>query len=252
MEKEAMEGHVNVMLPQENLRSDLPNGGIVLGHDKEISTLQEEISALRSRQRHLNRRRREALGKLIDLKGSIRVFCRVRPSISTSNIKIKSPVTVEQENIAVRAVGIKKDSSVDRVFDQESTQDDVFHEVKPILRSALDGHNVCILAFGQTGTGKTYTMVSCCLSSIEFKAISEIILSHLSFETANCLQEGTSDNLGAVPRAIQELFSHAAQDTSSTYSFSISMLEVYMGSLRDLLAPRQQPLFRSIEGNTTW
>ncbi|KAF7043023.1 hypothetical protein CFC21_052487 [Triticum aestivum] len=197
------------------------NGGIVLGHDKEISTLQEEISALRSRQRHLNRTRREALDKLIDLKGSIRVFCRVQPSISTSNIKIKSPVTVEQENIAVRAVGIKKDFSVDRVFDQESTQDDVFHEVRPILRSALDGHNVCILAFGQTGTGKTYTM------------------------------EGTSDNLGLVPRAIQELFSHAAQDTSSTYSFSISMLEVYMGSLRDLLAPRQQPLFRSIEGNTT-
>lgn len=216
-----MGGHVNVMLPLENLSSDLPNGGIVLGHDKEISTLQEEISALRSRQRHLNRRRREALDKLIDLKGSIRVFCRVRPSISTSNIKIKSPVTVEQENIAVRAVGIKKDFSVDRVFDQESTQDDVFHEVKPILRSALDGHNVCILAFGQTGTGKTYTM------------------------------EGTSDNLGVVPRAIQELFSHAAQDTSSTYSFSISMLEIYMGSLRDLLAPRQQPLFRSTEGNTT-
>ncbi|VAH21482.1 unnamed protein product [Triticum turgidum subsp. durum] len=221
MEKEAMGGHVNIMLPLENLSSDLPNGGVVLGHDKEISTLHEEISALRSRQRHLNRRRREALDKLIDLKGSIRVFCRVRPSISTSNIKIKSPVTVEQENILVRAVGIKKDFSVDRVFDQESTQDDVFHDVKPILRSALDGHNVCILAFGQTGTGKTYTM------------------------------EGTSDNLGVVPRAIQELFSHAAQDTSSTYSFSISMLEVYMGSLRDLLAPRQQPLFRSTEGNTT-
>lgn len=216
-----MGGHVNIMLPLENLSSDLPNGGVVLGHDKEISTLHEEISALRSRQRHLNRRRREALDKLIDLKGSIRVFCRVRPSISTSNIKIKSPVTVEQENILVRAVGIKKDFSVDRVFDQESTQDDVFHDVKPILRSALDGHNVCILAFGQTGTGKTYTM------------------------------EGTSDNLGVVPRAIQELFSHAAQDTSSTYSFSISMLEVYMGSLRDLLAPRQQPLFRSTEGNTT-
>lgn len=216
-----MGGHVNMMLPLENLSSDLPNGGVVLGHDKEISTLHEEISALRSRQRHLNRRRREALDKLIDLKGSIRVFCRVRPSISTSNIKIKSPVTVEQENILVRAVGIKKDFSVDRVFDQESTQDDVFHDVKPILRSALDGHNVCILAFGQTGTGKTYTM------------------------------EGTSDNLGVVPRAIQELFSHAAQDTSSTYSFSISMLEVYMGSLRDLLAPRQQPLFRSTEGNTT-
>ncbi|KAM0833612.1 hypothetical protein ACQ4PT_064144 [Festuca glaucescens] len=136
MEKEAMGGHV--MLPLENLSLDVPNGEIVLGHDKDMSTL----------------------------------------------------------------------------------QDDVFHEVKPIIRSALDGHNVCILAFGQTGTGNTYTM------------------------------EGTNDNLGVVPRAIQELFSHASQDSSSTYSFSISMLEVYMGSLRDLLAPRQH-LFRSTECNTT-
>ncbi|KAM0833611.1 hypothetical protein ACQ4PT_064144 [Festuca glaucescens] len=131
-----MGGHV--MLPLENLSLDVPNGEIVLGHDKDMSTL----------------------------------------------------------------------------------QDDVFHEVKPIIRSALDGHNVCILAFGQTGTGNTYTM------------------------------EGTNDNLGVVPRAIQELFSHASQDSSSTYSFSISMLEVYMGSLRDLLAPRQH-LFRSTECNTT-
>lgn len=38
--------------------------------------------------------------------------------------------------------------------------EDVFGEVKPILRSALDGHNVCVLAYGQTGTGKTFTMVS--------------------------------------------------------------------------------------------
>lgn len=37
--------------------------------------------------------------------------------------------------------------------------DDVFEELVPILRSALDGHNVCIFAYGQTGTGKTYTMV---------------------------------------------------------------------------------------------
>lgn len=39
------------------------------------------------------------------------------------------------------------------------TLDDVFQEVRPILRSALDGHNVCVLAYGQTGTGKTHTMV---------------------------------------------------------------------------------------------
>uniref|UniRef100_A0A0E0MHN4 Kinesin motor domain-containing protein n=1 Tax=Oryza punctata TaxID=4537 RepID=A0A0E0MHN4_ORYPU len=218
MEEAAMEGHV--IVPLEKLSLELNNGGIMLNHDKDISALQEEISALRSRQRHLDHRRQEALDKLIDLKGSIRVFCRVRPSISTNNFMIKSPVTVENEKIVVRAVGIKKEFSVDRVFDQESTQEDVFQEVKPILRSALDGHNVCILAYGQTGTGKTYTM------------------------------EGNNGKLGIVPRAIQELFSHASQDSSFTYSFSISMLEVYMGTVRDLLTPRQ-PLFRSTECNTS-
>lgn len=42
----------------------------------------------------------------------------------------------------------------------ENSVEDVFVDVEPILRSALDGHNVCILAYGQTGTGKTFTMVS--------------------------------------------------------------------------------------------
>jgi hypothetical protein len=111
-----------VMVPLESLSLELPNGEILVGYDKDISSLQEDISALRSRQRHLDRRRREALDKLIDLKGSIRVFCRVRPLVQTNNLKTKSPVTVEQEKIAVKSVGIKKEFSVDRVFDQESTQ----------------------------------------------------------------------------------------------------------------------------------
>lgn len=42
----------------------------------------------------------------------------------------------------------------------EYSVENVFAEVEPIIRSALDGHNVCMLAYGQTGTGKTYTMVS--------------------------------------------------------------------------------------------
>ncbi|PWZ57056.1 Kinesin-like protein KIN-14O [Zea mays] len=59
--------------------------------------------------------------------------------------------------MTVWAAGIKE-FRADRVFGQESTQEDVFEEVKPILKSALDSHNVFILAYGQTGTGKTYTM----------------------------------------------------------------------------------------------
>lgn len=41
-----------------------------------------------------------------------------------------------------------------------NSAESVFVEVEPILRSAMDGHNVCVFAYGQTGTGKTFTMVS--------------------------------------------------------------------------------------------
>lgn len=84
----------------------------------------------------------------------------------------------------IRSGGSKKEFEFDKVFTQEESQgqflqllgsrwsdvfgylievyalaENIFLEVEPILRSALDGRNVCILAYGQTGTGKTFTMV---------------------------------------------------------------------------------------------
>ena len=41
-----------------------------------------------------------------------------------------------------------------------TSAESVFVEVEPILRSAMDGRNVCVFAYGQTGTCKTFTMVS--------------------------------------------------------------------------------------------
>ncbi|XP_022640932.1 kinesin-like protein KIN-14U isoform X2 [Vigna radiata var. radiata] len=72
----------------------------------------------------------------------------------------------------------------------------------------MDGHNVCVFAYGQTGTGKTFTM------------------------------DGTNEQPGIIPRALEELFHQASLDSSSAFTFSMSMLEVYMGNLRDLLAPK--------------
>ena len=48
--------------------------------------------------------------------------------------------------------------SFDRVFNHEATQNDIFDEVRDVVRSALDGFKVCIFAYGQTCAGKTYTM----------------------------------------------------------------------------------------------
>ncbi|KAJ4968639.1 hypothetical protein NE237_015340 [Protea cynaroides] len=193
---------------------------VVPEHEKEalqrtIMNLEGDIEELRSELRSLDEKRREALNKILDLKGSIRVFCRIRPFQSTDLRRTREPISAGSDKIVVRSAGIRKEYDFDKVFTQETSQEDVFVEVEPIIRSALDGHNVCILAYGQTGTGKTFTM------------------------------EGTNDQLGIVPRALEELFRQASQDSSASFNFSMSMLEVYMGSLKDLLAPK--PAARAYE-----
>jgi hypothetical protein len=64
------------------------------------------------------------------------------------------------------------------------------------------------------------------------------------------LQDGTNEKPGILPRALKELFHQASLDNSYSLTFSISMLEVYLGNLRDLLAPK--PLYRAYEALTRW
>ena len=47
----------------------------------------------------------------------------------------------------------------DAVFGEASTQVDVFDECRDLVQSVLDGYNVCIFTYGQTGAGKTYTLL---------------------------------------------------------------------------------------------
>ncbi|OMO98908.1 hypothetical protein COLO4_13635 [Corchorus olitorius] len=176
--------------------------------EQSIQNLQGEIAELRLKQRSLDEKRRETLNRILDIKGTIRVFCRVRPFLWTNKRRIQEPVSSGLDRIVVRSSGCKKEFGFDKVFHEAANQEDVFVEVEPILRSALDGHNVCIFAYGQTGTGKTFTM------------------------------DGTAVQPGIVPRALEELFQQVSLDNSSSFTLSMSMLEVYMGNLRDLLASK--------------
>lgn len=82
----------------------------------------------------------------------------------------------------------------------------MFAQTKPIVTSVLDGYNVCIFAYGQTGTGKTFTM------------------------------EGTPENRGVNFRTLEELFRISKERTGvMKYELFVSMLEVYNEKIRDLL-----------------
>ncbi|KAH9295673.1 hypothetical protein KI387_039261, partial [Taxus chinensis] len=177
-----------------------------------ILKLEDELAALKVYLGKLDAKRRETLSKLLDLKGSIRVFCRVRPFVLSDKQAYPGPFVVsDSDKLVIKLAGGKaREYNFDKVFLPGASQDEIFAEVEPIIRSALDGHNVCIFAYGQTGTGKTFTM------------------------------EGKPDCPGVVPHAIQELFRHSFLDRTVTFTFAFSMLEVYMGNVRDLLSSRSK------------
>ncbi|XP_057993212.1 kinesin-like protein KIN-14T isoform X2 [Hevea brasiliensis] len=174
-----------------------------------ISKIKDELDALTSRINQLSIERRQLLIHYLDLKGNIRVFCRVRPITQGENFgRLRPAVAVDSNNVLLKLAANKsKNYSFDRVFHPGSSQDEVFSEVEPVIKSVLDGYNACIFAYGQTGTGKTFTM------------------------------EGKPNAPGVVPRTFQALFKQAV-DSNHSFLIRFSMLEIYMGNLKDLLVPK--------------
>ncbi|MCD7450556.1 hypothetical protein HAX54_007209 [Datura stramonium] len=99
-----------------------------------------------------------------DLKGTIRVYCRVRPFLS-GQPDMQSTVDYIGENGDIMIVNPRKQGkdarkifTFNKVFGTKVTQQQIYVDTQPLVRSVLDGFNVCIFAYGQTGSGKTYTM----------------------------------------------------------------------------------------------
>ncbi|KAI4987575.1 hypothetical protein ZWY2020_020375, partial [Hordeum vulgare] len=106
---------------------------------------------------------RKLYNQIQDLKGNIRVYCRVRPFLPGQANSSSSVAGMEERTITITTpTKYGKDGSksftFNKVFGPAATQEEVFSDMQPLIRSVLDGFNVCIFAYGQTGSGKTYTM----------------------------------------------------------------------------------------------
>ena len=109
-------------------------------------------------------KRRELHNQLQDMVGSLRVACRVRPIKGDDTaITIKESTSGGDPQVVINYMGpgdkpAEKQFDFTHVYGPKSTQEQVFKDSAELMTSVLDGYNVCIFAYGQSGSGKTHTM----------------------------------------------------------------------------------------------
>ncbi|KAF6103924.1 kinesin family member 3C [Phyllostomus discolor] len=149
---------------------------------------------------------------------ALKVVARCRPlsrkeeaagheQILTMDVKL-GQVTLRNPRAALGE--LPKTFTFDAVYDASSKQADLYDEtVRPLVDSVLQGFNGTVFAYGQTGTGKTYTM------------------------------QGTwvePELRGVIPNAFEHIFTHISRSQNQQYLVRASYLEIYQEEIRDLLS----------------
>lgn len=147
---------------------------------KVIEEYRTSASVLKSHFPLLEEQRRVLHNRVQEIKGNIRVFCRIRPvadgfdSLSSFQLSAegnlnehgKEVLTVSNSETPLNNTQFYLSSKklnayqfqFDKLFGMEKSNLDIFPEISQLIQSSLDGYNVCVFAYGQTGSGKTWTM----------------------------------------------------------------------------------------------
>lgn len=146
--------------------------------------------------------------------GNVKVVCRFRPISDREREHNKNQCAEFIDDCQV-AIKTSHDLntyrfSFDRILSPKSSQQEVFEiAAKPIIDSVLEGFNGTIFAYGQTASGKTFTMMG---------------------ELNSYL------NQGIIPRMVNHVFNHISNSPSEyEYTVKVSMMEIYMERIRDLI-----------------
>ncbi|MBA0825285.1 hypothetical protein Goarm_021884 [Gossypium armourianum] len=159
---------------------------------------------------------------------NVQVILRCRP-LSEDETRIHTPVVIScnesrREVCAVQNIANKQIDRTflfDKVFGPSSQQKELFDlAVSPIVNEVLEGYNCTIFAYGQTGTGKTYTM-----------------------EGGARKKNGEfPSDAGVIPRSVKQIFD-ILEAQNAEYSMKVTFLELYNEEITDLLAPEETMKF---------
>ncbi|XP_070228167.1 centromere-associated protein E isoform X3 [Bos mutus] len=144
--------------------------------------------------------------------GAVAVCVRVRPLNHREEAPEKdTQVYWKTDNNTVYQVDGSKSFNFDRVFHSNETTKNVYEEIAvPIIDSAIQGYNGTIFAYGQTASGKTYTMM------------------------------GSQEYLGVIPRAIHDIFQKIKKFPDREFLLRVSYMEIYNETITDLLCDTQK------------
>ena len=176
---------------------------------------------------------------------NLKVYIRIRPPLmreKDSSLPFRSIASVSEDKSTLSLIeylGLEFDEAskqkelvdypnhflphpytFDHIFDMDSTQEEVYHiAAVPAVKSLVDGYNSTIFAYGQTGTGKTYTM-------------------------EGFIYDYLSPKKGLIPRAIEDIFKYIENNSNSdtTFIIRVTYLQIYNESIDDLLKPEKKHL----------
>lgn len=189
---------------------------------REIDSYRDKSADIHRLMEHKEEIRRKLHNKLQELKGNIRVFCRIRPTCGEpkplANIEIPDLLLDDGSPnmlMIIRKPGDDNFNSnsvpyqflFDKIFSPALSNSDVFKEISQLVQSSLDGYNVCVFAYGQTGSGKTFTMA----------------------------HEGD----GMIPQSLKKVFEDIKTLESQDWQYELhgQFLEIYNEAIFDLLSP---------------
>ena len=144
---------------------------------------------------------------------NVNVICRFRPMNELEKTSGNEQVCMFTSPTSLQFNSTREKNryrfNFDRIFPPSSTQQDIYSfGVKGIIDSVLDGYNGTVLAYGQTSSGKTYTMQG---------------------------EMGSESTMGIIPRMISHVFDFIHEQDSTEFMIKVSMIEIYQEKIRDLL-----------------
>jgi len=216
-----------VALQQRNEHLETTNNDIDARYERQIKSLQQEADESDAIRRKLH-------DTIQELRGNIRVVCRVRPELGDSSTATSTLTYPGSPQLRGRALSLREDLvgggqqlyEFDAVFSADASQETCYVEISPYVQSTMDGRNACIFSYGQSGSGKTYTML------------------------------GTATNPGMIPKALDQVFAERGKLAERGWKTTVecSLIEIYNESVRDLLvesnpmSPASMPIRHSTKG----